>query len=97
MGKYRTKTILSISADEFPKQMDDFTANLDGKIKTVLLYSAPESKVNFIDEKGNKGYVYYNIYEAIVIYKPAKHHTKVLIDKFKKFKNKNRIRNKSKK
>ncbi|KKL09725.1 hypothetical protein LCGC14_2563010, partial [marine sediment metagenome] len=73
MGKYRTKTIINIESKKFEKAVDDFTANLDGKIKQIVLYSAPESKVSFEDDDGNKGYVYYNHYEAIIIYKSAKH------------------------
>lgn len=98
MGKYRTKTIISISTEEFEKKMDEFTESLDGKIIDVKLHSAPESTVKFDDDQGRPSEVFYNIFTAVIIYKPAKHvDTKVLTDKYKKFKKKLKFKNKSKK
>jgi len=98
MGEYRTKTIIDISAEAFQLKLDEFTSTLDGKIIDIKLHTAPESKIEFKDEKGNQGQIYYNHYEAVVIYKLNKHRdTTVLMDKYKKFKKKIKLRNKSKK
>ena len=100
MGKFKTKTIIRISAEEFETEMDSFIDQLDGKVKDIILQTAPESKVEFTDEEGNKGEVFYNHYEGIIIYEPSKHITqnalKALTDKFKIYKKKLNFRNKSK-
>ena len=51
MKKFKTKTIIEISAEEFEKQMDDFVDSLDGKVKEIILHTAPESSVDFVDEE----------------------------------------------
>lgn len=99
MKKFKTKTIIEIDSKEFEKQMDDFVDSLDGKVKKIILHSAPESSVDFVDEDGRKGQVYYNHYEGIIIYEPAKHTSKkalnALTAKINKYKKKLRFKNKS--
>ncbi len=97
MKKYKTKTIIRIEAKEFEKDMDAFIDALDGKVKDIVLHTAPESSVEFVDGEGRKGEVFYNHYEGIVLYEPAKHRTekarKALIDKFNKYKKKFKFKN----
>lgn len=99
MKKYKTKTIIEIDSKEFETKMDEFIDQLDGKVKDIVLHSAPESSVDFVDEEGRKGMVYYNHYEGIIIYRPAKHTTKealnALKDKFIKIKKSIKFRNRS--
>ena len=99
MKKYKTKTIIEISSEDFEKEMDEFVDSLDGKVKQIILHNAPESSVEHIDEDKNKATIYYNHYEGIIIYEPATHHTKEALnaikDKFIKIKNKIKIRNRS--
>ena len=92
MGEYRTKTIIEISADEFKKGLDDFTEKLDGNIIDIILKIAPESSNKLITPDGNPNTVFYNVFTAIIIYKPRKH----VIDKYKKFKKNKKVRNKRK-
>lgn len=100
MKKYKTKTIIEIDSKEFEKQMDAFIDGLDGEVKDIILHTAPESKVAFVDDTGQKGEVFYNHYEGIILYRPAKHLTKkalkALIGKFNKYKKKINFRNRSK-
>ena len=99
MKKYKTKTIIRIEAEEFERDMDAFIDSLDGKVKDIVLNTAPESSVEFVDEEGRHGEVFYNHYEGIIIYEPARHLTKnalnALKDKFNKYKKKLNFRNRS--
>ena len=99
MGKLKSKTIIETDPKKFETVVDEFIDSLDGKVKQIVLHSAPDSKVAYEDpETGSKGQIYYNHHEGIIIYKPAKHLTKKqIIDKYKSIKKKLKFKNKSKK